>query len=867
MAVNKIKKGLDYLKDLFGVGKKADIPTAGTAKPTNTVEDVFTKYDETTPPGQFKKQGEIIDEDGNVVTKEYSYNPESFTEMQRREGKGSFSEESLREQYMESVDADVMSYDEFVMKQRGITEAQLEAERAMRAKRVSPEPKQVSTPESDKFISDVQAATNRSEEDIRETIVDVMNEGYEAGDPKRTMFDNDEQINAFLGIKKINQGDFEEFVDDFLRRLAEREPSEYAPPVLRDKDTMKLGAGKRVFKDDDYQKSYDMLDEYGFRVTDDPSDIIPYSQLSEKDIRLIKLGVPMNSKKYKAQMQGLQEGKLLSELEDDPIKKANAKVFEDASGATDRAKINKADEDLKQKATDEIMEAIEEGNFDKAREIEDSFNDGTYVPGGKKRTLNAKGGRIGFNTGGGVPDAATILGLFDPKGIKQFGVQMGMPGTHYGSPYGLSNEYYAMDTLGKVLMERANPQLGYNKVNPLEYGIGPAQKISGTYGQMSPEGMAAFQAAKDKQQEERIAQSDAYLKSYGLDISGDQADELSKALGAFYAPGASSMGFGLNPGGSMNAEQVQMQRQRAEKAIRDFQNYLDKNPELGEKLQKGLFSAFNPATRMGAKAFTDEEMNFSEKDFDFSDAYGAAEGGRVHLSEGGGPKFSRRGFLGLMGAGIASLATPFGKMVSKAPIGATKQAVQKVSGMPEWFPLLVNRIKTKGRVTREPEYADFTSGGDTEKVYKLEDYTMYEDMTTGKITVSGRGNDYQQVSMEYAPGQTTVTRKQNPLTGEMEPHYVTDKPTFEAGEYAKGDPYDYENFGDYDDLKGDVRNWENFATGGRKMSVKEAEKGIDDFIEKYRNPILDEDFAKGGKVGMKQGGIASRFKERVNYGN
>ena len=109
MAVNKIKKGLDYLKDLFGVGKKADIPTAGTAKPTNTVEDVFTKYDETTPPGQFKKQGEIIDEDGNVVTKEYSYNPESFTEMQKREGKGSFSEESLREQYMESVDADVMS--------------------------------------------------------------------------------------------------------------------------------------------------------------------------------------------------------------------------------------------------------------------------------------------------------------------------------------------------------------------------------------------------------------------------------------------------------------------------------------------------------------------------------------------------------------------------------------------------------------------------------------------------------------------------------------------------------------------------------------------------------------------------------------
>ena len=27
MAVKKIKQGLDYLRDLFGVGKKADIPT------------------------------------------------------------------------------------------------------------------------------------------------------------------------------------------------------------------------------------------------------------------------------------------------------------------------------------------------------------------------------------------------------------------------------------------------------------------------------------------------------------------------------------------------------------------------------------------------------------------------------------------------------------------------------------------------------------------------------------------------------------------------------------------------------------------------------------------------------------------------
>ena len=54
-------------------------------------------------------------------------------------------------------------------------------------------------------------------------------------DPKRTMFDDDEMINAFLGIKKNKQRDNED-VDEFFKKLAQREPSENAPPVLRDKD-------------------------------------------------------------------------------------------------------------------------------------------------------------------------------------------------------------------------------------------------------------------------------------------------------------------------------------------------------------------------------------------------------------------------------------------------------------------------------------------------------------------------------------------------------------------------------------------------------------------------------------------------------
>ena len=713
-----VKKGFglgNLIKKMFGIAD--DAPTLDPDK-IKKIDDFTKGYDETTPPGEFKKQGDVIDDQGNVVAKEYSYTPESFTETQKRTGVGSYSDEALREQYIDSIDADVMSFDEFVIKQRGISLDQLEAERAMRAKKVSPEPKKVATPEADKFISDVKAATNRSEEDIRETIVDIMNEGYEMGDPKRTMFDDDEMINAFLGIKKINQRDNEEFVDEFLKRLAQREPSEYAPPVLRDKDTFKLQAGERVFKNDDFQKSYDMTDEYGFRVTDDPSDIIPYSQLSEKDIRLIKLGVPMNSKKYKAQMQGLQEGKLLSELEDDPIKKANAKAFEDASGATERTKIIKANEDLKQKATDEIMEAIQEGDFDKAREIEDAFNDGTYVPGGKKRTLNAKGGRIGFADGDFVA----------PEDVM----------TTRGDNESRIAEYMAKVETGELVYDPETKQFI------------PAPK-------------------KRRRQNTRPADNEEYMSDL-------------------------------------------MYRMK---------------------------------------------MN---------EMYGKKDGGRIGLAEGGGPKMGRRGFLGLMGAGLASLMLPFKAADKVAPAVVKAKAISPVAGMPDWFPLLVNRIRSKGKVTREPSYGNFTSGGDTERIYKLEDYTLYEDMATGKITVSGRGNDYQQVSMEYTPGENKVMTKKNPITGEMERGVMTDKPQFEAGEYAKGDPYDFENTGvGYDDLKGDVSNWEKFATGGRKLDDKKSV--IDDFISKQTDPNVIDDMAKGGRVGMAQGGIASKFKERVHYGN
>ena len=740
------EKGLRGILEKLGLDKLFKKAEEVEVQKTDLGE-VTGKFDETTKPGEFKAQKPILDQEGNIQTRVASYRPESFSEMQKRTGVGEFSDEALSARYVDSIDADVMSLDEYIMKVRGISLDELEAERALRAKKVSPEPKQVSTKELDSFSSDVQKATNRSDKDIRETIADMMNEGYEVGDPKRTTFDNDEMLEAFVGVKKANQGDFEEFVDEFLKRLSERKPTEYVPPVLRDKKSFKLKAGERVFKDDDYQKSYDMADEYGFRVTDDPADIIPYSQLSEKDIRLIKLGVPMNSKKYKAQMKGIEEGKLLSEMEDDPTKKQRIKATEDAMGISDAVKVNRAQEELKEQATKEIMDAIQEGDFRKAEAIENAFNDGTYVPGGKNRTLNAKGGRIGFAHGGshGVNEDAAFESRLPMMPMKK--------------PKAKTDK--ELEGILKLIMTG-----GLTTDTPML----PADQEKLT------KMLADITTTKPRTEP---------LEGRGI----------------------------LNAGGS-NEESAY------------------------DQMSSNMFPG------------------------------GRAEGGRIGFAEGGGgPKTTRRGFLQLAGAGLASLMFPFGRAAKEAAPVVTK-AVEPVAGMPDWFPLLVNRIRSKGKVKRDPDYAAFTSGGDTEKIYELDGYTVYEDMVSGKITVTGRGNDYQQVSMEYIPGENKIMTKKNPITGKIERGVVTEKPQFEAGEFSKGEYQDFENTGvGFDDLKGDVSNWEKFATGGRKTDEKTVKQAVEEFINKQTDPNIIDDMANGGRVGMAHGGIASKFKERVHYGN
>lgn len=289
-----------------------------------------------------------------------------------------------------------------------------------------------------------------------------------------------------------------------------------------------------------------------------------------------------------------------------------------------------------------------------------------------------------------------------------------------------------------------------------------------------------------------------------------------------------------------------------------------------------------------------------------------AEGGRIGYADGD-PEgvdnkkgVSRRGFL--KGAGGLGILAMIPGIMKKALVGKTAataaKAIPIVDGMPMWFPSLVNKIRTSGKKVREPDYKDFTSGGDTEIKYVLEDKSlpegrivMYEDQATGAISISGRGDEFQQASLDYYPGENKVMTNQlgqrgvvtgkptfdastqtqaaaraeerggflgnkdttDELMGQQSVN-VNEKGTFEAGEFAKGEFRDIENFGGIDDMRGGLTSWAKLVTGSDDQLKKVAEE----FKKLQKDPNILDDMAKGGRVGYGNGGgVGTLFKRRV----
>ena len=212
---------------------------------------------------------------------------------------------------------------------------------------------------------------------------------------------------------------------------------------------------------------------------------------------------------------------------------------------------------------------------------------------------------------------------------------------------------------------------------------------------------------------------------------------------------------------------------------------------------------------------------------------------------------SRRDFL--KGIGALALA-PFAGKAVKTATTATKVVPEiAATGMPDWFPLLVNKIKTEGKQTK---FAG--SKKQPENRYVIEDrngtqLTLEEDALTGNISVYGRGDSSQQFDFEYIPG-TRYSRPDGKSFAEEGEFYGYEK--------YKTDGPDVEVEGTFDEMQGGYKELETFATKGKKTTKEE----LQDIVNEFKRTTTKEDidgFAKGGRVGYNNGGgVGTLFKEK-----
>jgi hypothetical protein len=202
-----------------------------------------------------------------------------------------------------------------------------------------------------------------------------------------------------------------------------------------------------------------------------------------------------------------------------------------------------------------------------------------------------------------------------------------------------------------------------------------------------------------------------------------------------------------------------------------------------------------------------------------------ARGGRIHLSEGGkGPKIGRRGFLGfLAGAAAAPFVAKFFK--GKKTIQAAKVAgkvLPKVSGMPEWFTPLVNKIMKEG-TDISPKA---TRVEDIIKVKKLEvpapdgksnDIITMTEYPDGRIDIEANvygGAFDSPFSLEYRPPRSDInldTGAEIKSPGDFT--VVEQRPKPESGNPGKIE-IDYESMS-VDDTISNLERLEGIGTGKR----------------------------------------------------
>ena len=265
------------------------------------------------------------------------------------------------------------------------------------------------------------------------------------------------------------------------------------------------------------------------------------------------------------------------------------------------------------------------------------------------------------------------------------------------------------------------------------------------------------------------------------------------------------------------------------------------------------------ATEKGGDSFIDKTFTPPDRSLN-------AEGGRIGFADGkdvpgkGKLPMTRRGFMGVAAGGLATLLAGGKGLLPTAQTGITAAKTMSAPGMPAWFPLLVNKIQTKGNLVSPAA----PNKGEVNAVYKYMDgkteYKMVEDVNTGRIDIYTTADDgydgMNQISFEYEPSLKRYFEDGSS---------VTDEPSFFVGEFRKGSEPggDLENYTmGTDEVLSDLSAIEEFATRGTTMSRN---KAVSDFL---RDTTKEEPgFKQGGLVPPQAGpmpqGVGSLFRQRT----
>ena len=241
----------------------------------------------------------------------------------------------------------------------------------------------------------------------------------------------------------------------------------------------------------------------------------------------------------------------------------------------------------------------------------------------------------------------------------------------------------------------------------------------------------------------------------------------------------------------------------------------------------------------------------------------AADGGRVKLADGGGPKFTRRGALGLLGA---LAATPLVKSLMKgeklageAKLLKTANLIPKAKGMPEWFPSLVARIEKEGKFP----FSDYATT-DNVKIKELiipsktgkgpnETYVMtkYPD---GKIEIQANikgGSFNSPFELHYTPPKSDIDVATGKVINEPGEFNVLEQRPRPVGWEGSDLEIDYE-YMSHKDAISDLERVEKIATGKRihpkRVEERTAarkiveERPYEDVINRYPDPDTGGDW-------------------------